>query len=104
MIGRQAAPELRLVLASRVGDTQRLHIWLDQALAQTPATERLQNAVRLCLEEAVMNVIMHGYGDGRAGEIEVTLARGPGALRATVVDSGPPFDPLTAPLPPEHRA
>jgi serine/threonine-protein kinase RsbW len=103
MIGRDAASESRLVLASRVADTRRLHSWLDEAFARAPRSARLENAVRLCLEEAVMNVIMHGYGEGGDGEIELTLAREPGAMLATVVDSACPFDPLSAPLPPKHR-
>jgi anti-sigma regulatory factor (Ser/Thr protein kinase) len=90
-----------IILASRVADTGRLHAWLDTAFASGAGSAALEHAVRLCLEEAVMNVIMHGYGEGQPGEIEVRLAREPGALLATVSDSAPPFDPTLAPLPPK---
>jgi serine/threonine-protein kinase RsbW len=50
-------------------------------------------AVALCLEEAVVNIIMHNdSGDGRF-EIAVELVQEHGAVIACVEDNGPEFDP-----------
>ena len=92
-------PAPRLRLGSEVRETTRLHAWIDGLLTADVLPPPLENAVRLCLEEAVINVIMHGYGKGRRGEIDVQLWREPGELRAIIVDSAPPFDPVTAPRP-----
>jgi len=95
-------PQSRLILGSSIAETRRLHAWLDQVFAAASPTDRLENAIRLCLEEAVMNVIAHGYAT-KAGEIEVVLLREPGGYCAQVTDTAPPFDPVAAPLPPTSR-
>lgn len=50
------------------------------------------------VDEALTNVILHGY-DGRSGTIDVTVASDGDTLELTVVDDAPPFDPTAAPVP-----
>lgn len=50
------------------------------------------------VDEALTNVIVHGY-DGRDGTIDVTVARDGDTLEITLVDDGPPFDPTAVPEP-----
>ena len=83
-----------------------------RALVRTFAIDR--GAPEVCVDdlvqavdEALTNVIRHGYG-GRPGTIEVTVARDGDTLKITVVDDAPPFDPTAAPepdlaLPPQLR-
>ena len=87
-----------LLLAAGPGTAARLHAWLDEAFAAEPLSERLAYVIRLCLEEAVMNVVMHGYGP-EGGPIEVALWRDNGDYHARVIDSGAAFDPTAAPTP-----
>src|SRR5436305_8036911 len=94
----KAAPSL-LRLASGKGAAARLHEWLDEALAAEPMSERMAYAIRLCLGEAITNVMMHGYGP-EGGPIEVALWREPDGFAARIVDEAKPFDPTTAPTPP----
>jgi serine/threonine-protein kinase RsbW len=91
-----------LLLASGPGAAARLHAWLDATFAAEPVPERLAHAIRLCLEEAVMNVAMHAYG-AEGGPIEVALWRDPAGLAARVTDSAAPFDPTAAPAPSAAR-
>ena len=86
---KASPPAAHIQLASSVRETGRLHAWLDQVLADVPETAG--HAVRLCLEEAVMNVIMHGYGAGKPGHIEVRLWRGPGQVVTDILDDAAPF-------------
>ncbi len=90
---------LRLLLAARIAEVGRL---ADEAgrfaeaggLGAEPVARLL-----IVLDELVTNAIMHG----RLAEhetIEVELARRGGGLDVTVLDPGPPFDPLhDAPAP-----
>jgi anti-sigma regulatory factor (Ser/Thr protein kinase) len=87
----------RIQLASAVPETGRMHAWLDGLFAAWGAPEALAHAIRLCLEEAVMNVILHGYGPGRPGVIEISAWREPDAVFARVCDGAAPFDPLVEP-------
>src|SRR4051795_508419 len=92
-----------LRLVSGPGAATGLHAWLDEAFASECVCERVANAIRLCLEEAVMNVVMHGYGK-EAGPIDVTLWREPAGFGGRVTDHAAPFDPTTAAVPDALRS
>jgi anti-sigma regulatory factor (Ser/Thr protein kinase) len=74
-----------------------------------PAQEDLMS-FHLALEEAVTNVIHHGYLDGKPHEFKVDLSAAPGGrVTAVVTDDAPAFDPVARPpvdtsLPLEERA
>lgn len=71
--------------------------WLARVVDEAGALPAAAQAVRLCLHELVANVILHGYPDGRAGRIAVTVVPDGAALRVTIEDDGIAFDPLAAP-------
>ncbi|MDZ4801898.1 MAG: ATP-binding protein [Bryobacteraceae bacterium] len=52
--------------------------------------------INLCVEEAVVNVIVHGYEDNAEHQIEVTADYGATAVTITIVDDGIPYNPLKA--------
>lgn len=57
-------------------------------------------ALELCLEEAVVNIIMHGGLQDQGGtHISVTLLSGAPALTLCLEDDGRPFDPTAVPPP-----
>lgn len=55
--------------------------------------------LRLSLEEICTNIIKHGYRGGSELPIEVALHREDRALRLTITDAAPHFDPRSAPTP-----
>ena len=55
-------------------------------------------ALDLCIVEMVTNVVDHSYGDN-PGVIRLELELGPETAVLTIVDDGPPFDPLSVPAP-----
>jgi serine/threonine-protein kinase RsbW len=76
------------------------------------ATERLLNAarglgypeasefaLRLAVEEAVRNAIVHGHRDLPGEPVELTWDAKPDAIRITVSDKGPGFKPADLPDP-----
>jgi serine/threonine-protein kinase RsbW len=94
-----ASGAVSITLGCSLAEIGRMHTWLDQMLSDASPLrsnilpDRARLAIRVCLEEAVANVVRHGKGDGR---IEITLQAGHGVAIATIVDSGPEFDPTTA--------
>lgn len=54
--------------------------------------------LELVIEELVVNIVKHGYGDGRRGGIAVEIMVGPD-LSITLSDDGDPFDPVAAAAP-----
>ena len=70
-----------------------------RALAESAGlSEELTYALDLCIVEMVTNIVDHAYGE-RPGVIRVELSLGLEAAILTLVDDGPPFDPLSVPAP-----
>lgn len=69
-------------------------------LTPRPLPTDLAFALRLCLEEALANIVMHG-GMERGAAISASLAEEPGLLTLKISDDGASFDPVTAESPKE---
>lgn len=58
---------------------------------------RLVNAVKLVLEETLMNTIRYGYDNTGLHTIEVRIAVKSDEIHLCIEDDGRPFNPLTVP-------
>lgn len=89
----------RLRLESRMEELARVNPWVE-ALAEyfaIPATTVF--AINLCLEEALANVVRHGYKDEAGHSMTVAFeSHGEHELSFVVEDSAPQFDPTAAPM------
>lgn len=65
---------------------------------EIPADPGLQFKIRLCSEEAVVNVVNYAY-EGGEGFLDVETEASDGWFSVTLKDAGTPFDPLEAPEP-----
>ena len=59
----------------------------------------LEARVALLLEEALMNVAMHGGAPASPPRVELSLRLSPSAVELCLRDDGRPFDPRQAPAP-----
>ncbi|HVC63596.1 MAG TPA: ATP-binding protein [Acetobacteraceae bacterium] len=77
--------------------------WVDTVTAALGLGKAAEYAVRLCVEEATVNVVMHGVAEGAAdndaGFVVLRVEPAQDALRVTVEDRCGAFDPLHAPPP-----
>jgi anti-sigma regulatory factor (Ser/Thr protein kinase) len=87
--------ELRLTTAP--DDLARLYPWLEEAASAHGLGEPLLGRMHVALEEAVMNVAMHGLGLSGDGVIVVRLQAEAASVALIVEDAGPEFDPVAAP-------
>jgi serine/threonine-protein kinase RsbW len=87
----------RLTIQSRLEDIALLWPWVDALAADYAVPDNTRYAIHLCLEEALSNVIRHGYGGAPGRPIAVECAPGTGELAFIVEDQAPPFDPLAVP-------
>jgi anti-sigma regulatory factor (Ser/Thr protein kinase) len=62
-------------------------------------TMKFQNAVNLVLEEALGNIINHGYNDNGKHAIDVRVEVTPNEVALRIEDAGKAFNPLTIPRP-----
>jgi serine/threonine-protein kinase RsbW len=91
----------RLTLYSRLSDLAQLPVWIESIASRRAIPANIQYAMNLCLEEAIVNIIRHGYG--REGDLPIRLffkISLPGHYFFIVEDEAPRFNPLkTAELP-----
>lgn len=89
----------QLRLESRMEDLALVNPWVE-AIAEhweIPATTVF--AINLCLEEALANVVRHGYKEEAGHTMTVAFeAHGEHGFAFVVEDSAPHFDPTAAPM------
>lgn len=87
----------RLSLQSRLSEMARLPIWIESLASRHNIPGDLQYAIDLCLEEAVSNVIRHGYAGADDRSLTVFFAMPRSQYFEFVVDDeAPHFNPLAA--------
>jgi len=88
-------PVSRLTLKSQLEDMAALWTWTEAIIAEYAIPPDSAFGVHLCLEEAISNVIRHGYSGKPGHSLTVDYAV-PNAheLVFTIEDQAPPFDPL----------
>ncbi len=82
-----------LVLDSRLAEVSRAQSWAEILLDRLSLSENMRYAIRLCIEEALANVILHGY-KGEAGHpIVIRRWLSSNMLLFGIEDKAPAFAP-----------
>jgi phosphoserine phosphatase RsbU/P len=89
--------ELQFTLKNRVAEIARLGERLREFAAGHQLTPSVLYDLNLALEEAVTNIISHGYSDHREHEILVRIRVESGEVIAELRDDARAFNPLTVP-------
>ena len=89
----------RIVLRGELCEMARVPVWVEGLADRHAVDDATRFAINICLEEAVSNVIRHGYsGMADPPDVAVELAEPhTGFLLFTVEDGAPQFNPLDAP-------
>jgi serine/threonine-protein kinase RsbW len=85
--------------ANDVAELRRLSEWVRSYAADAGLEEDMTSHVDLSLDEALTNIIRHGYHNRPPGAITVSLETLGDRLRVIVADSGREFNPLQYPAP-----
>jgi serine/threonine-protein kinase RsbW len=102
-------PPQTIDLKNDMSEIPRLAAFIDAFCQPLAPTQKALLSLHLALEEAVTNVIKHGYPDGPFHRFTVALSAAPGGrVTAVVTDDARPYDPLARPpvdttLPLEER-
>lgn len=91
--------ELAVTLRNDLREIARLTALLEDFCARQRLSEDDRLNVNLVLDEAVINVINHGYTDSREHDIVVRLALAGESLQIDIEDDGVAYNPLDAPAP-----
>ncbi len=101
MSGRESDQvEERLSLRSQLSEIARLPAWIERLASRHGIPENVKYAMDLCLEEAVTNTILHGYGAGAEGSVTLRFIQPRQDFFVFLVeDDAHTFSPLDAPTP-----
>ncbi|MBO6014105.1 MAG: ATP-binding protein [Oscillospiraceae bacterium] len=89
-----------LILPARVESIAVLTSAIDELLEQIGCPLRHQMQIDVAADEVFCNISSYAYPDSQGeAEVRIELLREPLALRLTFIDTGIPYDPLTAPEP-----
>lgn len=91
--------ERRTAVRSDAANLPALMSFLQEFWGSAGLPPALAPTFELALEEVFLNVVQHGTPAGTDPQIGVALAIAGAELIMTVEDDGPPFDPLSLPLP-----
>jgi serine/threonine-protein kinase RsbW len=87
-----------LTINADINEIPRVSAALEQVMQVYSFSNEEILDTQLAVEEAVTNIIMHGY-EGRAGEIRITCHATRGIIEIQVEDTAPPFNLLSIPDP-----
>jgi serine/threonine-protein kinase RsbW len=73
--------------------------FVEEACRRAGADESTCFDVKLAVDEACSNLVMHGYAGREPGPIRVSFALDRDEIVVTILDRAPPFDPTDAPIP-----
>lgn len=91
---RTQRPQARLTLHSRLSELAKVWPWVDGLAAEYGIREDTLFAVHLCLEEALSNVIRHGYRGEPDHVVELSFESGrTNDIAFIIEDSAPHFPP-----------
>jgi anti-sigma regulatory factor (Ser/Thr protein kinase) len=86
-----------LVLDSRLAELSHAQSWAETFANRYSVSENTRYAIRLCLEEALANVILHGYQNECGHPVVIRCWLSSNTLFFSIDDQAPPFNPLDAP-------
>ncbi len=93
--------EEKLTLQSRISELARIPPWIEHLAAVFSIPVQSQFAMNLCLEEALSNIMRHGYASVPGHIISIVYSMpGPGVFQFVLADEAPHFNPVEAVLPP----
>ncbi len=87
----------RLVVATDTKHLMLVRDFISRLVRRSALAEEDENKIILAVDEAVTNVIEHGYDDTTAGSIEIDVTVDASFFKIMIRDTGKLFNPTSAP-------
>jgi len=84
----------RLELNSQLTELIRVRPWVEAVVDRYGFSEEAGFSIHLCIEEALANVVLHGYGNEPGHPIVICTSVSGGNLCFAIEDKAPPFVPV----------
>jgi serine/threonine-protein kinase RsbW len=90
-------PQDLLVLDSQLAELRRAQSWAEALADRLGLNENTRYAIRLCLEEALANVVLHGYQNEPGHPVVIRYWLSSDTLSFAIEDKAPGFTPVDVP-------
>jgi serine/threonine-protein kinase RsbW len=87
-----------MIIGSDVAEIPEVTAWLEEVMRGSGFTEEAILDTQLAVEEAITNVIVHGYKES-GGEVVISCYVHSDRMEVEIADTAPRFDPLSIPEP-----
>ena len=87
-----------MIIGSDITEIPQVSAWLEVVMRGAGFTEEAILDTQLAVEEAITNVIVHGYKEP-GGEVVITCYVSSDCVEVEIADTAPRFDPLSMPEP-----
>jgi serine/threonine-protein kinase RsbW len=87
-----------MIIGSDITEIPQVSVWLEEVMRGAGFTEEAILDTQLAVEEAITNVIVHGYKEP-GGEVVITCYVSSDCVEVEIADTAPRFDPLSMPEP-----
>lgn len=84
----------RLVISNQMESFKKMQAWLEQVGQRASLDADSLYTLRLCLTEALSNIISYAYDDDTAHDIEIHIYSSGDKLDVEIIDDGHSFNPL----------
>ncbi len=93
-----------LIVQAEMAEIARVALWAEAYAERLALPARTAFALQLCFEEAVSNIVRHGFSGqqdeaGLNRDVRLHLRHTPHDVTMTIEDFAAAFDPLSVPLP-----
>lgn len=85
--------EKEIIINNQPDEITRIAQFIDELGMSLQLPPSITMSVNLAIEEAISNIIQHGYPTNKEGEITLLTSVAPGILTARIIDNGISFDP-----------
>ena len=89
--------EVKIVLKNDISQIPNLEGFMDEVASLTGIDRTTTLSLNLAIEEAVTNVMLYAYPQGKIGTVNLKAVIRPGSIEFVLWDRGIPFDPTAAP-------
>jgi len=86
--------QIRLSIESKYDNVPLVGCAINRLCASIPVSDRDAYIIELCVTEAVVNSIKHGYGDEPGNEVAVIFSVYDTKIVIEIIDSGKALDPV----------
>ncbi|MDR2780091.1 MAG: ATP-binding protein [Synergistaceae bacterium] len=84
---------------AKISEIEKIYEFISFVLSESGIDAAVETLFKMAADEIFSNIVNHGFGGLRDGDVKVSIQTGDGEVSMTFRDRGRPFDPMSIPAP-----